>query len=61
MDDHDYYEVVEQLLKKLKIKNPIMIGHSFGGRIAIIYASKKTIEKLILFAAPFRRSNKKLI
>ena len=27
------------LLAELKIDNPILIGHSFGGRISIVYAS----------------------
>ncbi len=56
---YDYYEVVDELLTKLNIKKPIMIGHSFGGRISIIYAAKKKVEKLILLASPFRRSTKK--
>ena len=45
----------------VKIKNPIMIGHSFGGRISIIYAAKKGVEKLVLLASPFKRSVKKKI
>ncbi len=56
---YDYYEVVNKLLQKLKINKPIIIGHSFGGRIAIIYASKKEVNKLVLLASPFRRTNKK--
>jgi pimeloyl-ACP methyl ester carboxylesterase len=56
---HDYYELLDEFLKKLKIKNPVLIGHSFGGRIAMIYAASKPTTKLILFGAPFRRSNKK--
>lgn len=56
---YDYYEVVSELLKKLKVKNPILIGHSFGGRIAMIYAASKPVTKLVLLGAPFRRSNKK--
>ncbi len=55
----DYYEAIAQLLKKLKIKKPIIIGHSFGGRLAIMYAAKKEVSKLILLATPFRRTNKK--
>ena len=55
----DYYESVDKLLKKLNIKNPIIIGHSFGGRLGIIYAAKRPINKLVLLAAPFRRTNKK--
>jgi pimeloyl-ACP methyl ester carboxylesterase len=56
---YDYYEILDKLLTKLKIKNPILIGHSFGGRLAIIYAAKKKVEKLVLLSSPFKRSNKK--
>lgn len=55
---YDYYEVVKELLNKLDIKNPILIGHSFGGRIAIIYAAKEKVDKLVLLASPFKKSNK---
>ena len=50
---NDYYECVALLLDELKIKNPIMIGHSFGGRVSIIYAAKKKTKKLILLSVPF--------
>lgn len=56
---YDYYEALDELLKKLKIKDPILIGHSFGGRIAMIYAGTKETSKLVLLGSPFRRSNKK--
>lgn len=48
----DYTEVVHELLDELKIDKPIMIGHSFGGRIAIVYASKYKVNKLVLFGSP---------
>ena len=48
------------LPEKLKIKNPILIGHSFGGRISIIYASKNKVEKLVLFGSPCIVREKKL-
>ena len=48
----DYTEVVHDLLNDLKIENPIIMGHSFGGRIAIIYASKYKVNKLVLFGSP---------
>lgn len=50
----DFASMVFELLKSLKIKNPILIGHSFGGKIALIYASKYDVKKLILFASPFK-------
>lgn len=49
----DYYLLLDEFLNKLKIKKPILVGHSFGGRVAIYYASKKPVEKLVLFGAPF--------
>jgi len=55
----DYYEVLDELLENLNIKEPILIGHSFGGRIAIIYAVNKKVSKLVLMGTPFRRTNKK--
>lgn len=56
---YDYYEIIDELLTKLKIDNPILIGHSFGGRIAIVYAAKKKVDKLVLLSSPFKRSLKK--
>ena len=56
---YDYYEVLCEFFDKLKIKNPILIGHSFGGRLSIIYAAKRKVEKVVLLASPFKRSTKK--
>lgn len=46
----DYVEVLEEFIKKLKLKNIILVGHSFGGRVAIKLAANTPlpIEKLIL-------------
>lgn len=51
----EYADIINELLKKLKINNPIMIGHSFGGRISLIYASKYKAKKLILLSTPFQK------
>ncbi len=56
----DYCELVHDLIVKLKIDNPILIGHSFGGRVAIKYASLYNVSKLVLFGAPCIRKNKEL-
>ena len=56
---YDYVEILEELLEKLEIKNPIIMGHSFGGRVAIVYASRNNVEKLVLFGAPCIRTYKK--
>lgn len=55
----DYALVIHKLLKKLEVKNPILIGHSFGGRVAICYAAKYGAEKAILLSSPFRPGKKK--
>ena len=52
---YDYVDCVHQLLDDLKIKNPVLIGHSFGGKISLIYASKYDVKKLILFGSPFKK------
>ena len=57
-DLNDYVEMLDELLKKLKIKKPILIGHSFGGRISIKYASDHKVEKVVLLGSPFRPSKK---
>ena len=48
----DYELMLEDFIKELKIKKPIIIGHSFGGRLAIIYSARNPIEKLVLFGSP---------
>ena len=56
---NDYTELLYEFLQELKIENPILIGHSFGGRIAINYASLYKVDKLVLFGSPFivRKNN----
>ena len=56
----DYSFMLEEFVKKLGIKKPIIIGHSFGGRIAIRYSSNNSIEKLVLFGSPCIRFEKEL-
>ncbi len=57
---YDYCEIVKELLDKLKINNPILIGHSFGGRVSIVFASKYDTEKLVLLGAPCIRKEQKV-
>ncbi len=54
----DYTNLLHDFLDELEIKNPILIGHSFGGRVAISYASEYNINKLVLLASPFRSQTK---
>lgn len=57
---YDYTECIHELLETLKVKNPMLIGHSFGGKISLIYASKYEVSKLVLFGSPFKKEIKKL-
>ena len=50
----DYSLMIEEFVERLSINKPIVIGHSFGGRVAIMYSSNNVIEKLILLASPVR-------
>lgn len=45
---YDYAVYIKRVLDGLDIQDPILIGHSFGGRVAIILASQKLCKKLIL-------------
>lgn len=56
---YQYVEILEELLKELNINKPTLIGHSFGGRVAIIYASRNDAEKVVLFGAPCVRHERK--
>lgn len=49
-DVYSYAEVIKEFTQKLEIKNPVIVAHSFGGRIALVLAGKKLIDvsKLIL-------------
>ena len=55
----DYVEFLHAFVQEMKIKKPILIGHSFGGRISIVYASKYDVEKVVLFGSPCVRHSYK--
>lgn len=51
---YDYADMVHYMVSKLKIKNVILIGHSFGGKISIVYSIKYKPIKIVLLASPYR-------
>lgn len=57
---YDYVECIHELLSELKVKDPIMIGHSFGGKISLVYASKYKTKKLVTFGSPYKKEIQKL-
>lgn len=56
---YDYTEMVHEFVKDLKLKNPIIIGHSFGGKIALTYAIKHEPKKIVLLASPYKKKIQK--
>lgn len=56
----EYTNLVRQFLNALHIENPILIGHSFGGRLAIRLATTEKINKLILVDSAGIRPRRKL-
>ena len=59
MNVEEYADWLDLVLKSLCIENPILIGHSFGGRVAVKYASKYPVKKVILLGTPIIRHQKK--
>lgn len=49
MGTYDYAEFTKSFLEKIGVRKPILLGHSFGGRIGMVLGSEKgLISKLIL-------------
>ncbi|MBO7282311.1 MAG: alpha/beta hydrolase [Alistipes sp.] len=44
----EYTCSVEALLKELNIQSPTLVGHSFGGRVSILYASRNEVKSVVL-------------
>lgn len=57
---YEYADFINELIKSLNLNKIILIGHSFGGRVGLIYASKYKVEKLICLASPYCKELKKL-
>lgn len=53
----DYVAFLKKFIEKNKLKKPILVGHSFGGRVAIKYAWKypEDTTSLILTGVPLIR------
>lgn len=47
----EYTQLVEKFTSMLGIKNPVLIGHSFGGRIGLLMASRNPIPRMVLVDA----------
>ena len=47
----EYTRSIEALAEHEGVENPILVGHSFGGRVSIVYASRNKTQKVILVDA----------
>lgn len=43
----DYTRMLEELCAQLGVRNPSIIAHSFGGRVAIIFASRNSVNRMV--------------
>ena len=57
---YEYASLVKKLVDSLKVKKVILIGHSFGGKVSLVYASLYEVEKLVCLASPYCGELKKL-
>lgn len=57
---YEYADCIKKLVDSLKIKKVILVGHSFGGKVSLVYSSKYKVEKLVCLASPYCRELKKL-
>ena len=47
----EYTRMVEQFAKDNGIERPALMGHSFGGRVSIVYASRNAVSLVVLVDA----------
>ena len=46
-----FTRLMEEFTERLGLKDPVLIGHSFGGRIAILMSSRNPVSKVVLVDA----------
>lgn len=44
----EYTRSIEALVEHLDIESPTLVGHSFGGRVSILYASRNSVKRVVL-------------
>lgn len=47
----DYTRAMESFVHLLGIERPVLLGHSFGGRVGLLYSSRNPVDRLILVDA----------
>jgi len=57
----DFTKMVEKFIDRLSLSSPALVGHSFGGRIAILLSSRNPIKKIMLVDAAGIKPKRNLI
>ena len=47
----EYTRALEEFVRRLGIEKPVLLGHSFGGRVGILYSSRNPVDRLVLVDA----------
>ncbi len=56
----DYVNVLDTFIRTKKILDPVLIGHSFGGRVIIKYLSTHQVSKVVLIASAGLKTKKSI-
>lgn len=56
----EYTRLVERFVELLGLENPSLLGHSFGGRVAILYGSRNKTDRIVLVDAAGLKPHRKL-
>lgn len=57
---YEYADTIEKLIKTLGLDSPALIGHSYGGRVAIVLGSRIPVEKIVLVDSAGIKPKRKL-
>lgn len=47
----EYTRLIEEFCQRLSIERPVLLGHSFGGRVSILMSSRTPVSKVVLVDA----------
>lgn len=50
-DIYRYTKLIEDFCRQQGLERPVLVGHSFGGRVAILMASRTPVSKVVLVDA----------
>lgn len=56
----EFTAMIEKFISVLRLEDPVLIGHSFGGRISILLSSRNRISRVILVDSAGIKPHRKL-